>query len=108
METIVRDTIQISTQLSLRFLEQGLSYQMMGEIHAYLTPYIRSNSALFNMLKAFIRFLSGNNLAYLSELEDLERRYILAGRVLLRLYRELEDMLNINTQDSPISVFTWE
>jgi F-type H+-transporting ATPase subunit 8 len=107
MGHIAQNTVEIYTWTSGEFFGTGLSMERLHEIHAYLTPYLRSYHSLFRMLHNIVRFFVGTDSPDLIPLQDLYARFLGAGRALLSIYREIEVLLGISLQDSPISTEAW-
>lgn len=108
LETIIGNTTRMHIEISAYLSNTPFSFHEYTQIHAYLTPYIRSYDSIFSWTMNWVNFLDASNSSDFAVLEEMQGRYRVAGNNLLELYRNIETSLNISIQDSPIAIQDWE
>ncbi|RYE15533.1 MAG: hypothetical protein EOP34_02890 [Rickettsiales bacterium] len=103
MEQIIQNTIEIHARALALVLDNIADQAVLREIHAYLTPYIRSYESIFNAIQRIIMFLISVDSPYYHQVDDLAEQFRVGGNNLLDLYRDIETELDISIEDSPIS-----
>lgn len=102
MNEIIRGLEETYIRVSTEFYGPGLSYPMLNDAYAYLTPYLRNISSLFSLLHRIVGFFVGS--PELNQMQDLYNRFLTAARNLMLLYRQIEERLGIPLDSSPISL----
>lgn len=100
---IIQKTIEVYTSTSTQYNVTGLSFSVLQEIHAHLTPYLMNYHSVFSLLNNVIGYFGGTSSPNLILLEDLAVRFFKAGYNLLLIYRQVHLALGISLVNSPIS-----
>lgn len=104
LEFILQNTLDLFTD-ALPYLDNNYhDHALLRQVHEYLTPYIRSYDTIFHFIGRVIRYLEEVDSPHLGLVVNLEEQYTDAGHRLVDLYREIERVLAIDIDDSPISV----
>lgn len=104
MEFMIQNTIDMFND-ALPYLDNNYyNHAALRQVYEYLTPYLRSYDIIFRFIGQVVRHLEHIDSPYFSRVENLEEQFTNAGRRLLDLYREIEWVLGIDPDDSPISI----
>lgn len=104
MEQIIQYTEELHAQALACLNNSDNSLAMLREVHAYLTPYIRSYESLFDFIQSIVIYLERVGSDYLTRVETLEEQFRDAGNNLLEVYRGIEREISISIDESPISI----